>query len=170
MPMVYDELRKVARALLRGERSDHSLQATALVHEAYLRLMGETKIPWQDRVHFFAIAARRMRHILVDHARALYTGKRCGLKVSLESALVYTEEQSAELLALNEALTRLSEWDERQSRVVELRFFGGLTEHEIAVALGVSERTVKRDWKMAKAWLYGELLKSQDDPGSIHAH
>jgi RNA polymerase sigma factor (TIGR02999 family) len=165
-PIVYGEMRKLAAYLLRSERPDHTLQATALVHEAYLRLTGEDNIAWENRAHFFAVAARTMRRILVDHARALNAAKRRVIRVSLESALVYSDEQSEELLAIDEALTRLAEWDARQSRIVELRFFAGLTEDETARVLGISVRTVKRDWTMAKAWLYGELSRGLADTGS----
>lgn len=157
LPLIYDQLRALAAHFLRSERPNHTLQATALVHEAYLRLVGIGQISWQNRAHFFALAARTMRRVLVDHARNINAGKRRGVKVSLESAIVYSEEQSGELLALNEALDRLEELDPRMARVVELRFFAGLSEEETAEVLGVSGRTVKRDWKMAKSWLYGEL-------------
>jgi RNA polymerase sigma factor (TIGR02999 family) len=157
IPLIYEQLRALAAHFLRGELPNHSLQATALVHEAYLRLAGIGDIAWRNRTHFFALAARTMRRILVDHARNVNAGKRRGVKVSLESAIVYSDEQSGELLELDEALDRLAEWDPRQARVVELRFFAGLSEEEAAEVLGVSQRTVKRDWKMAKAWLYGQL-------------
>jgi RNA polymerase sigma-70 factor, ECF subfamily len=160
LPIVYTQLRALAEHFLRSERRDHTLQATALVHEAYLRLLGGGQVSWQNRAHFFAIAARTMRRILVDHARNLNAGKRRGVKVSLESALVFSEDQSGELLDLDRALDRLAEWDARQARVVELRFFAGLSEEEAAEVLGVSQRTVKRDWQMAKAWLYGQLSGS----------
>jgi RNA polymerase sigma-70 factor (ECF subfamily) len=166
IPLVYDELRRLAQSMIRSERPDHTLQATALVHEVYLRLAGDAKVSWHDRAHFFAVAARTMRHILVDHARGLNAAKRRGVRIPLETALVYSAEQSAELLELDEALTRLAAWDERQSRIVELRFFSGLKEDEIAAVLGISIRTVKREWSMAKAWLYGELRK-YDDPSAM---
>jgi RNA polymerase sigma factor (TIGR02999 family) len=162
-PIVYGEMRKLAAYLLRSERPDHTLQATALVHETYLRLTGEEGIAWQNRSHFFAIAARTMRRVLVDHARGMNASKRRSVRVSLESALVYSDEQSGEVIALDEALTRLAVWDARQCQVVEMRFFAGLTEEEIAHVLGVSVRTVKRDWTMAKAWLYKELSHSLSD-------
>jgi RNA polymerase sigma-70 factor, ECF subfamily len=157
LPIVYEQLRALAAHFLRSERRDHTLQATALVHEAYLRLIGGGQVSWQNRAHFFAIAARTMRRVLVDHARGINAGKRRGIKVSLDSALVFSEDQSGELLDLDRALDRLAEWDPRQARVVELRFFAGLSEEEAAEVLGVSQRTVKRDWQMAKAWLYGQL-------------
>jgi RNA polymerase sigma factor (TIGR02999 family) len=156
-PIIYGQLRALAAHFLRSERPDHTLQATALVHEAYMKLIGMGEVSWQNRAHFFALAARSMRQVLVDHARNRNAGKRRGLKISLESALVYTDEQSGELIDLDEALSRLAQWDQRQAQVVELRFFAGLSEQEAGEVLGVSERTVKRDWKMAKAWLYGQL-------------
>lgn len=161
MPLVYAELRRLARGYMRGERPDHTLQATALVHEAYLKLVEEPAIDWQGRAHFFAVAAQLMRRILVDHARAHQAAKRGGLdhKMSLEEELIFSEAKSAELLALDEALVRLAEQDPRQARIVELRFFGGLSIEEIAEVLQVSPRTVKRDWNMARAWLYEEISK-----------
>jgi RNA polymerase sigma-70 factor, ECF subfamily len=168
LPLIYEQLRALAGHFLRSERPNHTLQATALVHEAYLRLVGIDQISWKDRAHFFALAARTMRRVLVDHARNVNAGKRRGVKVSLESAIVYSEEQSGELLDLNEALDRLAEWDARMARVVELRFFAGLSEEETAEVLGVSGRTVKRDWKMAKSWLYGQL-SGGDGPDPVAA-
>jgi len=165
--LVYREMRQLAAYLLRSERSEHTLQPTALVHEAYLRLTGDRSASWQNRAHFFAVAAQTMRHILVDHARKVNAGKRRGAKVSLDSALLYSPEHAPELLELDEALTRLAGWDARQSQVVELRFFGGLTEEETARVLGISTRTVKRDWSMARAWLYGELSAGAN--GSEHS-
>lgn len=156
-PIVYTEMRKMASFLLRRERPDHTLQPTALVHEVYLRLTGERSIEWENRKHFFAVAARTMRRILVDHARKSNAVKRKGMRVTLESALAYSDEQAGELLELDEALERLAGWDPRQSQVVELRFFGGLSDEETARVLGISTRTVKRDWSMARAWLYGQL-------------
>jgi RNA polymerase sigma factor (TIGR02999 family) len=158
IPLVYAELKRIAAAHLRRERRDHTLQATALVHEAYLRLIGQT-IDWQSRAHFFATAARMMRRILVDHARAQRALKREGalLRVDWNETLNYAEQRSGELVALDDALLRLASFDPRQSRIVELRFFGGMTEEEIGEVLGVSSRTVKRDWTIAKSWLYGEL-------------
>jgi RNA polymerase sigma-70 factor (ECF subfamily) len=161
VPLVYDELRRVARRYMRGERADHTLQPTALVHEAYLRLIGQRNAQWQNRAHFFGVAAQLMRRILVDHARAHQAVKRGGseAKLSLDETLAFTEAKGADLLAVDEALTRLTERDPRQSRIVELRFFGGLTEDEAAEVLGVSTRTVKRDWNVARAWLYKEFSK-----------
>jgi RNA polymerase sigma factor (TIGR02999 family) len=158
---VYDELRRLAARYMRCERSDHTLQPTALVHEAFLKLFESKDIDWQGRAHFFAVASRTMRRILVDHARRVHAGKRSGDRngVPLDSAFLYAEERPAELIALDEALQRLSELDPRQCRIVELRFFGGLSVEEAAEILGVSERTIKREWSVARAWLYGELSK-----------
>ncbi|MGO8793159.1 MAG: sigma-70 family RNA polymerase sigma factor [Terriglobia bacterium] len=161
VPLVYDELRRLARRYMRGERADHTLQPTALVHEAYLRLLGQRDVQWQNRAHFFGVAAQLMRRILVDHARAHRAEKRGGdePKVTLDTVFVFTEAKGADLVAVDEALTRLTERDPRQGRIVELRFFGGLTEEEAAEVLGVSTRTVKRDWKVARAWLYKEVVR-----------
>ena len=159
IPLVYDELKRLAAHYLRGERRDHTLQPTALVHEAYLRLTRLTDLDWRSRSHFFAIAATVMRRILVDHARAQRANKRDGLRdaVSLDEALVVSPEKSSELVALDEALERLAKLDARQSKIVELRYFGGLSEEETGEVLGISSRTVKRDWRVAKAWLYNEV-------------
>lgn len=159
MPLVYDELRRVAKRILRGESSGHTLQATALVNEAYLKLIQQHEVEWQNRAHFFAIAARLMRRILVDHARNHQASKRGGAarKLSLDEALGVPAAQAVDLIALEDALTELARLDPEQSRLVELRFFGGLTIEEVAEVLGVSPATVKREWNMAKAWLYREL-------------
>lgn len=159
MPLVYDELRKLAARYLSRERADHTLQATALVHEAYLQLVDQTKVNWQNRAHFYGFAAQAMRHILVDHARARAADKRGGgaIKLDLEEADIQPEERAAEIVALDDALKALAKFDERKSKIVELRFFGGLNEDEIATHLGISTRTVMRDWKMARLWLYREL-------------
>ena len=159
LPVVYEELRRVAAHYLRGERVGHTLQATALVNEAYLRLIDVQKVQWQNRAHFFAMAARLMRRILVDAARARAYQKRGGGApiVALEEALVVSSEPGRDLVALDEALTALAALDPRQSQVVEMRFFGGLSLDETAEALHVSRDTVKRDWKMAKLWLLREL-------------
>ena len=156
--LLYRDLRRLAKHYLANERRDHTLQATALVHEAYVRMTRRTGVAWQNRKHFFATAAREMRRVLVDHARRVNAAKRAGIKVSLESALACVEK-SAELLLLHEALDRLATWDARQAQIVEMRFFGGLSLEEIATALGICVRTVKRDWNLARAWLYGELTK-----------
>ncbi|HEU4389593.1 MAG TPA: sigma-70 family RNA polymerase sigma factor [Blastocatellia bacterium] len=155
IPVVYDELRRQAATYLRRERPGHTLQATALIHEAYLRLINQENIDWQNRAHFYAIAARLMRQILVDHARKRKAGKRGGsdIKVSLEDAMVVSPGRSVDLVALDEALTGLAALDPQQSRVVELRYFSGLSVEETAEVLGISTRTVKRDWNVAKAWL-----------------
>jgi RNA polymerase sigma factor (TIGR02999 family) len=163
MSLVYAELRRLALSYLRREREAHTLQPTALVHEAYLRLVDQTQVTWENRAHFFGIAAQLMRRVLVDHARAHLAEKRggSGIKLQLDEARFMPEEKGDDLLALDEALERLSQTDPRMSRVVELRFFGGLSEPEAADVLGVSERTVRRDWRMAKLWLYRELSQSQ---------
>ncbi|MFN0085746.1 MAG: sigma-70 family RNA polymerase sigma factor [Blastocatellia bacterium] len=159
MPLVYDELRMIARRYLGREHAGHTLQPTALVNEAYLRLVDQQHIDWQNRAHFFAISARIMRHLLVDHARARQYAKRGGgaVQVSLAEDVASTPEQSIDLVALDQALTRLAGFDDRKNRIVELRFFGGLSADETAEVLGVSEITVKREWLKAKAWLFHEL-------------
>lgn len=158
-PLVYDELRRLARSYLRQEGSGHTLQPTALVNEAYLRLVDQTRVNWQNRSHFYGIAAQMMRRILIDHARAHATDKRGGAaqRLSLEDANISVEQDATDLIALDEALTSLAKFDERKSRVVELLYFGGLENKEAAEVLGVSEKTIQRDWKMAKLWLYREL-------------
>jgi RNA polymerase sigma-70 factor (ECF subfamily) len=159
IPLVYAELRRLAAHYLRGEHPDHTLQPTALVHEAYLRLTGMQEIDWQSRSHFFATAAIAMRRILVDHARAKRAEKRDAFReaISLDDVLVVSPSRSPDFLALDAALDRLAKVDARRSQIVELRFFAGLSEEETAQFLGVSARTVKRDWRVAKAWLYNEL-------------
>lgn len=159
IPIVYAELRRLAAFYLRRERRDHTLQPTALVHEAYLRLTKLKEIDWQNGSHFFAMAASLMRRILVDHARTYKARKREGFHeaLRLDEALIISPQRSPDLVALDEALARLSKLNERQSKVVELRFFTGLDEEEIAEILGVSARTVKRDWRTAKAWLYHQI-------------
>lgn len=159
MPLVYDELRRLANHYLRQERSDHTLQPTALVHEAYLKLIDQSRVDWQNRAHFFGVAAQSMRRILVDHARSHRASKRGGVqqKLALDEAVDYSQPRDIDLLALDDALNLLAKLDERQSQVVELRFFGGLTIEETAAALGVSPATVKVDWSMAKAWLHREI-------------
>ncbi len=159
VPLVYDELRRLARRYMRQERSDHTLQATALVHEAYLKLIEQREITWQNRAHFFGVAAQLMRRILVDHARAKLAQKRGGSQqeISLDVAIAFSPAQSEQFLELNEALERLSQLDPRQGRIVELKFFGGLTDEEVAEVLAISARTVKRDWSVARAWLFREL-------------
>jgi RNA polymerase sigma factor (TIGR02999 family) len=156
MGLVHEELHRLAQRYMRGERQDHTLQATALVNEAYLRLV-DADVAWKDRAHFFAVAATTMRRILVDHARSLGRQKRAGIKVSLEESAIVAADSSAELVAIDEALTRLAEQDARAAQVVELHYFGGLTYEEIAEAVGTSPATVHRDLRFAKAWLYREL-------------
>ena len=159
MPLVYDELHRLASRHLRNERPGHTLQTTALVHEAYLKLVDQKNMTWQNRVQFFAASAQVMRHILVDHARSRRALKRGGenLRLSLDEAKVSSEEKNADLLSLNESLNSLAAIDPQQSRVVELRVFGGLTVEETAEALRISPRTVKREWSMAKAWLHKQI-------------
>jgi RNA polymerase sigma factor (TIGR02999 family) len=158
MEAVYAELRRLARGYLRRERPDHSLPPTALVHEAYLRLVDQRRVRWQNRAHFFAIAAHVMRRILVDHARAHAAIKRgAGLQVPLDEAEHQATPPEINLLALDGALDKLASLNHRQSRLVELRFFGGLTVEETAEVLGIAPVTVKRDWMLARTWLYREL-------------
>lgn len=160
LPLVYAELRQLADRYLRRERSDHTLQATALVHEAYLRLIDQD-ISWQNRAHFFGVAAEMMRRILIDHARKHQAAKRGsgGLKLSLDEAINLTDERALELVALDDALKTLAEIDPVKSRLVELRFFGGLSIEETAQVLEMGTATVNRHWRMAKAWLYHEITK-----------
>ena len=155
-PLVYDELRRIAHRYVQRERDGHTLQTTALVNEAYLRLASQQKIEWQNRAHFFAVTAQVMRHILIDHARRRHYVKRGGelAQVSLEEAAGMTQQRAAELVALDEALDELAKFDARKSRVVELRYFGGLSLEETAEVLEISPMTVRRDWRAAKAWLY----------------
>jgi len=161
VPLVYDELRRLARHYMRREQAEHTLQTTALVHEAYLRLVDQRQTKWQSRAHFFAIAAQSMRRILVDHARACRSDKRGGdhERLPLDEALVFSPVKSAELIALDDALNLLAELSPRQSRIIELRFFAGLTVEETADVLGVAPKTVKRDWRVARAWLHREVRK-----------
>jgi RNA polymerase sigma-70 factor (ECF subfamily) len=161
-PLVYGELRRMAHHYMQRERTGHTLQTTALVNEAYLRLAGEQKIDWQNRTHFFAVMARVMRHVLTDHARRRSYAKRGGAmkQVSLGETDVMSPERAAELLALDEALAELAQLDPRKSQVVELRYFGGLSLEETADALNVSLMTVRRDWRTAKAWLYRRMTMS----------
>ena len=159
MPLVYDELRRLARAYLRRERPDHTLQPTALVHEAYLRLVDQSRIKWQNRAQFFGIAAQMMRRILINHAEGRHAEKRGGHapRVSLDEAVSFFEERDINLVALDEALNALAALDSQQSQIVELRFFGGLTVEEVAEVLGLSPATVKREWGSAKLWLRRQL-------------
>lgn len=159
VPLVEQELHRIARRCMAGERAGHSLQATALVNEAYVRLIDVQHVNWQDRAHFLAMSARLMRRILVDWARTKQYQKRGGgaVKVTFTDALAVADEPGHDLVALDDALEALAKFDERKSRVIELRFFGGLSVEETASALGVSPDTVMRDWKFAKAWLLREL-------------
>lgn len=162
LPLIYGELRSLAGNYLRRERPDHTLQPTALVHEAYLRLVDQTQVNWQNRAHFFGVAAQMMRRILVDHARAHKAGKRGNdfQKLSLDENIDKAAEKSAELVMLDDALTELSKVDELKSRIVELRYFGGLTVEETAEVLGVTPVTINRHWRMAKAWLFGKMQEA----------
>ena len=158
--LVYPDLRQLAARLMRPERPDHTLQTTALIHEAYLRLLGSSSIEWQDRAHFFALMAAQMRRILVDHARKRGARKRSGgMRLTLEGIAPKRDE---DLLAVDQALTQLTEVDPRASRVVELKFFGGLEDRETAEVLGVSIPTIQRDWTFAKAWLLKQLAPASE--------
>lgn len=162
IPFVYEELKRQARFLMAKERSNHTLQPTALVHEAFLRLSKQTGIEWQNRSHFYGIASRLMRQILVDHARIHAAEKRgkSPVHLSIENLQIPVEERAGLILMINEALDRLAKFDEQQAQIVEMRFFGGMKNGEIAEALGISERTVGRDWQSAKLWLFRELNQS----------
>jgi RNA polymerase sigma factor (TIGR02999 family) len=162
LPVIYDELRKLAANYLRRERPDHTLQPTALVHEAYLRLVDQTRVTWQNRAHFFGIAAQIMRRLLVDHARRHNAEKRGQdfQKLSLDENIDRAVERSTELIALDDALKALAAFDPQKARVVELRYFGGLSVEETADVLGVTATTVKRHWRFAKAWLHGEMQRN----------
>ncbi|MEN3334060.1 MAG: hypothetical protein V7641_3425 [Blastocatellia bacterium] len=159
MPLVYGELRQMAKRYMAGQPQGHTLQTTALIHEAYLKLVGQESKHWQNRAHFFGVAAQAMRHILVDYARSRHAAKRGGATraVSLDEAALVTTDQASEMVSLDDALNRLADLAPRQSRVVELRYFGGMSVEEAAAVLKVSPETVTRDWRMAKAWLLREL-------------
>ncbi len=161
-PLVYNELRRLAKSYLRRERPDHTLEGTALVHEAYLRLIDQRHIEWRNRNHFFALAAELIRRILVDHARARIAAKRGGsnFKLSLDDALAPAQEKDLDLVALDDALQALARADHQQSRIVELRYFGGLTIEQTAEVLDISPATIKRDWAVAKAFLKREMLRN----------
>ncbi len=161
LPVIYDELRKLAANYLRRERPDHTLQPTALVHEAYIRLVDQTRVNWQNRAHFFGVAAQLMRRLLVDHARRHNAEKRGHdfQKISLDENIDKAGERSAMLLALDDALQALAQFDEPKARVVELRYFGGLSIEETADVMGVTPTTIKRHWRFAKAWLHGAMEK-----------
>ncbi len=163
LPLVYGELRKLAHSYLQNERADHTLQATALVHEAYIRLVDWEKVSWQNRAHFFAVAAQIMRKILVDHAREKKAKKRdFGQKLSLDEAISFPSKSNREvdLISLDDALEKLAKFDKMQSKIVELRFFGGLTIEETAHSLKISPATVKREWTVAKTWLFREIRQT----------
>lgn len=162
IPYVYDELKRQARFLMSKERGNHTLQPTALVHEAFLRLSEQTGIDWKNRSHFYGIASRLMRQILVDHARLHAADKRGNnpIHFSLDDVQIPVEERASSILMLNEALDRLAEFDEQQAKIVEMRFFGGMKNGEIADALDISERTVGREWQSAKLWLFRELNRN----------
>lgn len=164
VPLVYEELRRVARRCLAEQRRDHTLQSTALVHEAYLRLVGRSSVQWQGRVHFFAVAARLMRGILVDHARKHDAAKRGGKAVTLvlDEAATLPKKKAVDLVALDDVLTRLATLDARQSQIVELRFFGGLSIDDVALALGISPATVKREWATARLWLHNAMSNTAE--------
>jgi len=165
VPLVYNELRQIAARCLQRERENHTLQATALVHEAYIKLTAQRSARWQNRAQFFALAAQAMRRILVDYARTQQRIRRGGKqqKVTLDEALVVSPDRTEELIAVHESLSRLEKLDPRQSHIVELRYFGGLTVEEVAEVLGVSSKTVRREWNSAKAWLYGDLKDGHED-------
>jgi RNA polymerase sigma-70 factor, ECF subfamily len=164
MPLIYEQLRKMARRYTDQQRPEHTLQTTALIHEAYLRMAKQKEKRFQNRAHFFGVAAQAMRHILVDYARTRHTAKRGGLgrPISLEEAALLTQERAAELVALDDALKELERLSKRQSRVVELRYFGGLSVDETAMVLEVSPDTVMRDWSMAKSWLHRALSSTSE--------
>lgn len=160
MPLVYRELQRIAHRYLQRESANHTLQTTAFVNEAYLKLTDQTRVSWQNRSHFYAVAAQAMRRILIDHAREKVAGKRGGAaaEISLDAGEIdVSDNRAAELLLLDEALTKLAEFDPERSRIVELKYFGGLSNQEAAEALSVSERTIERHGRVAKAWLYKEL-------------
>lgn len=166
LDLVYGELRRLAAQAMRRERADHTLQPSALVNEAYCKLAGAQKVPWENRRHFYSTAARIMRHILIDHAREHQAAKRGGAqnhKVELREDLLRIDEDAATFLALDQALQRLALVDARQAQIVELRFFGGLGVEETAATMNLSERTVKRDWMVARAWLEAELTRTAGD-------
>lgn len=164
VPLIYDELRRIAGAQMRRERPGHTLQATAVVHEAYMRLVGDHEIQWQNRAHFFAIAAIAMRRVLLDYARQRHAGRRGGegaRKVDIDAELLVGHDRLEDVVALDEVLTRLTEMDPDQGRIVELRFFAGLNVEETAEVMGISPSTVKREWRLAKAWLDRELATAK---------
>lgn len=164
VPLIYEELRRIAGAQMGRERAGHTLQATAVVHEAYLRLAGEQHVTWQNRAHFFAIAAKTMRRVLLDYARHRHAEKRGGSnakKVELDAELLVGDDRLEDVVAVDEVLARLAKMDPEQARIVELRFFAGLTVEETAEVMGISGSTVKREWRLAKAWLDRELATAK---------
>lgn len=163
IPLVYDELRRLARQCLASQRPDHTLQSTALVHEAYVRLVKHSSVHWENRVHFFAVAAQLMRRILVDHARKRLAAKRGGnrLTLTLDDAIALPKKRELDLVALDDALNELAELDQRQSHIVELRFFGGLSIEDASHQLGISPATVKREWATARTWLYQQMSQGE---------
>lgn len=163
LPLVYDELKRIARRYRAREHGEHTLQTTEIINEAYLKLVNQSDNDWQNRSHFFAVASRVMRNLLVDYARTKKYQKRGSgaEKIALEDIALFTSEPNEQILALDEALIRLEKFDERKSRLVELRYFGGLSALETAEVLGVSEITVKREWLKAKAWLYSEIAGNE---------
>jgi RNA polymerase sigma-70 factor (ECF subfamily) len=167
LPLVYEELRGRAAAYLRRERADHTLQPTALIHEAYLRLVDQQRVAWQNRAQFCGIAAQMMRRILVDHARAQQAAKRpaAAMKVTLDEEIAHANSIDCDLLLLNQALSELAAFDPRQAEIVELRYFGGLAEQEVAEVLAISRSTVTREWQAARAWLYRRMTsRSRSGP------
>lgn len=173
IPLVYEEMRRLAGYYMRRQRVGHTLQTSALINEAYLRLLDHKNMKWENRAHFFAVAAQAMRRILVDHARSRNYLKRGGgaMKVSLDEAVIVAEERAAELIALDDALMGLAAFDSRKSQIVEMRYFGGLSVEETAEVLGVSGVTVMREWRSAKGWLLRELSKGErDDPRTVETN
>jgi RNA polymerase sigma factor (TIGR02999 family) len=164
LPLVYRELKRRAAAYLRRERRDHTLQPTALVHEAYLRLIGQDRVAWQNRAHFFCIAAQMMRRILIDHAREHQAAKRpgAGLRVALDDQVGASRPLDCEVLLLDQALEELGQLDERQAQIVELRYFGGMSEQEVATVLSLSRATVTREWQTARAWMFRRMTKRRE--------
>jgi len=162
MPLVYGELRRLAGAYLRRERATHTLQSTALVHEAFLRLVNQQDVQWRSRAHFFGIAAQMIRRILVDHARAAQAGKRGAgaIRIELDDHMAVEQQKELDLVGLDDSLAKLAALDERQARIVELRFFAGLSVEEAAEVMQISTATVKREWSSARAWLYREMTKA----------
>ena len=167
LPLVYRELRRRAGAYLRNERRDHTLQPTALVHEAYIRLVGQERITWQNRAHFLGVAAQMMRRILVDHARRHQAAKRPGVRVTLDERVAAAQPRDCEILLLDQALTELAAVEPRQAQIVELRYFGGMSEQEVAAVLELSRASVTRDWQAARVWLYRRMTqgKAKEEKG-----